>query len=82
MGTNLYWRAEDPLDSRDRHGVLLEMKGVAGGAEDVARFVRVVDPSTGRQYALCVPREIETAHAAVAWGFHRTPETYAPESES
>lgn len=45
-------------------------------------FVRVEDKSTDHVFFLEVPPDCETAHAAVAWTFGLTPETYNPAAES
>jgi len=44
--------------------------------------VRVKDTSTERQYAICVPKDVKTAHEGIAWTFDLTPEEYMPEQES
>jgi hypothetical protein len=65
----------------DDRGVLLELPdGVGDG--DRARFVRVRCPSTGRQYALRVPPEIDTAAAGVAWTFGVDATAYRPSAET
>jgi hypothetical protein len=45
---------------------------------DHIQFVKVVCPSTRREYMLCVPPTITNALEAVAWTFGETPETYRP----
>jgi hypothetical protein len=70
---------------QDDYGVLYETKRLGeylDGEDAVARFVQVVDPSTGRQYALRVPPDVATAHAGVAWTFEETVETYRPTQEA
>jgi hypothetical protein len=62
----------------DRYGVLLERE--EGGR--LARFVRVKDASTARQYALGVPVSCKTAHEAVAWTFGLSTDEYQPEQET
>ena len=65
---------------RDERGILLDLP--EHGQNKRSRFVRVVDPSTGRQYALCVPVNTLTAHEGVAWGFGLNAEEYVPYQET
>jgi hypothetical protein len=73
---------------RDSCGVLYETARLGeylDGEDAVARFVHVVDPSTGREYALRVPPIMTTAQAAVAWTFHiedNDAAQYAPQMEA
>jgi hypothetical protein len=62
-------------------GVLYEVE-LPDDPERVARYVQVLDPSTGREYFLRVPPSVQTATEAVAWTFGRTPEEYHPAQES
>lgn len=66
---------------RDDYGELVEMDGLNDG-DAKARFVRVVDSSTSRKYALRVPPETKTAREAVAWTFGEKEEDYAPSQEA
>jgi hypothetical protein len=47
-------------------------------AGEYIQYVQVTCHSTGRQFTLCVPPNIETACAAVAWTFGKTESDYAP----
>jgi hypothetical protein len=62
-------------------GVLYEVQ-LPDDAEEVARYVQVADPSTGREYFLRVPPSIQSAAEAVAWTFGRTTTEYHPAQES
>jgi hypothetical protein len=63
------------------HGVLYEVE-LPEDPERVARYVQVLDPSTGREYYLRVPPTIATAEAAVAWTFGLESRGYRPVQES
>jgi hypothetical protein len=65
-------------------GRLVETKALAHltGEDPVARFVCVVDPSTGREYALRVPPTVQTAQAAVAMTFDVDAAAYNPIAEA
>jgi len=63
---------------RDESGVLVERET----ALETIRAVRVTCPTTGRQYALRVPPETETARAGVAWTFGLTADEYRPTMQS
>jgi hypothetical protein len=71
---------ENIIDSGPR-GVLYEVN-VPGDRERRARYVKVRDASTAREYYLRVPPTISTAEAAVAWTFGLTTAEYQPEQES
>lgn len=65
----------------DGWGELWEVPEIEG------RFLRVVDSTplpdgTRKRYWLRVPRRVDTAHAAVAWTFGLTSETYEPKVET
>jgi len=60
----------------DECGTLLQID--LADDENPARFVRVIDNSTNRQYSLRVPPDIQTAREAVAWTFDVPPEQYSP----
>jgi hypothetical protein len=62
-------------------GVLYEVE-LPEDPERVARYVQVLDPSTGREYYLRVPPSIATAEAAVAWTFGLESREYRPAQES
>jgi hypothetical protein len=62
-------------------GVLYEVE-LPEDPERVARYVQVLDPSTGREYYLRVPPTIATAEAAVAWTFGLDSREYRPAQES
>ncbi len=62
----------------DTTGTLIE---IATAAEPI-RAVRVICPSTGRQYALRVPPTTKTAREAVAWTFGLTADQYQPITQS
>lgn len=62
-------------------GVLYEVS-LPGDLDTAARYVRVLDPSTGREYYLRVPPTMITAAQAVAWTFGLRPDEYAPDQES
>jgi hypothetical protein len=59
-----------------------KLKTYLEGEDEEARFVLVTDPSTSRRYALRVDPSCTTAHAAVAWTFGKTAETYLPQQET
>jgi len=71
---------ENVIDSGPR-GVLYEVH-LPGNRDRRARYVRVRDASTAREYYLRVPPTISTAEAAVAWTFGLTAAEYQPEQES
>ncbi len=85
-GMDRYLADEDfEVIHKDKRGTLVEYTGFAQdeGEDPVARYVRVIDPSTGRQYALRVPPTMETATEAVAWSFHiESAKDYDPKSEA
>jgi hypothetical protein len=62
-------------------GVLYEV-ALPDDPDQVARYVQVEDPSTGREYYLRVPPSIQTAAEAVAWTFGRTTDEYHPAQET
>jgi hypothetical protein len=55
---------------------------VPGDPDRRARYVRVRDTSTGREYYLRVPPTISTAEAAVAWTFGLQGNEYDPREET
>src|SRR5262249_47263755 len=69
------------LDSSPRV-TLYEVPLPAGDGEGVARYVRVQDASTPRQYFLRVPPTVKTAAEAVAWSFQLAVEAYDPAHET
>jgi hypothetical protein len=62
-------------------GVLYEVK-LPDDPDRVARYVQVLDPSTGREYFLRVPPSVNTVDEAVAWTFGRTTDEYHPAQET
>ncbi len=81
IGWDAYLTAAGAVEvQRDWYGVLLELP--ERGVDRRNRFVRVFDPGTRRQYALCVPLETQTAHEGVAWSFGLSADEYAPEQET
>jgi hypothetical protein len=62
-------------------GVLYEVE-LPEDPERVARYVQVLDPSTGREDYLRVPPTIASAEAAVAWTFGLESREYRPAQES
>ncbi|GCD80457.1 DUF6745 domain-containing protein [Schleiferia thermophila] len=71
--------------SIDRQGYLVELyqsnqpDDLSG---DYIQFVKVICPSTGRAYMLCVPPEIKSALQAVAWTFGKELDEYQPVIET
>ena len=55
---------------------LLEAEGIKDFEDRPLRFVRLTDPSTGRQYTLRVPHDMERCYQAVGWTFQMTEEEY------
>ncbi len=62
--------------------ILLRTKDPDPVAGEHIQFVRVVCPSTGRVYHLCVPPTIEDALSGVAWTFSKARDDYAPAIEA
>jgi hypothetical protein len=62
-------------------GVLYEVE-LPDDPDEVARYVQLLDPSTGREYFLRVPPTISTAEEAVAWTFGLGSSEYRPAQES
>jgi hypothetical protein len=82
MGAERFvWELAATYIDGGRQGVLYEV-AVPDDPDEVARYVQLVDPSTGREYFLRVPPSIQTAAEAVAWTFGRTPDDYHPAQES
>lgn len=63
-------------------GTLYEVALPEDDPEQVARYVRVQDASTFRQYFLRVPPTVQTAAEAVAWTFQVAAEDYHPAQET
>ncbi len=66
---------------RDDFGELIQFEKLNKqdpNEDPMAKFVRVTDGSSDRQYILRVPPETETAHEGVAWSFDLTKEEYNP----
>jgi hypothetical protein len=74
------------LDKKlDRFGnelILYRTKDKDHLAGDHIYFAKVVCPSTGRIYFLCVPPGIESVEHAVSWTFGKTPGEYQPVVET
>lgn len=74
------------LDEKsDRFGndqKLYRTKEVDKIAGDFIYFAKVVCPSTGRNYFLCVPPGLSGVDEAVAWTFGKTPGDYSPSIET
>ncbi|MCZ4410155.1 hypothetical protein O3Q51_15130 [Cryomorphaceae bacterium 1068] len=69
----------------DRFGnelVLYRTEKVDKLAGDFIYFAKVVCPSTGRKYFLCVPPGLSGVEEAVSWTFGKTPEDYRPSIET
>jgi hypothetical protein len=71
---------ENVIDTSPR-GALYEVKA-PGDRESRARYVRVRDASTGREYFLRVPPTVSTVDAAVAWTFGLAAGSYQPAAET
>ena len=70
---------------QDSYGVLYETNKLStflDGEDELAKFVKVFDPSTDRVYMLRVPPEMKTSHEAVAWTFDVLPTNYQPTFEA
>ncbi len=76
----------ETIDAKqDRFGndlVLYRTREIDKLAGDHIYFAKVVCPSTGRNYFLCVPPTIRTAEEAVSWTFGKKPEDYKPHIET
>lgn len=74
------------LDKKtDRFGnelVLYRTKKIDKVAGDFIYFAKVVCPSTGRNYFLCVPPGMSRVEEAVSWTFGKSPEDYRPSIET
>jgi hypothetical protein len=81
MGERFLWELGARFVDGGPRGVLYEVE-LPGDPERVARYVEVMDPSTGRVYYLRTPRRVATAAAAVAWSFGLTADEYAPVLET
>ncbi len=62
--------------------ILYRTKEIDAIAEKHIQFVKVRCHSTGREFMLCVPPEIEDAGTAVAWTFGMTKAEYKPLAEA
>jgi hypothetical protein len=71
---------ENIIDSGPR-GVLYEVN-VPGDRDRRARYVKVRDAATGREYFLRVPPTVTTVDAAVAWTFGLAAGNYQPAAET
>jgi hypothetical protein len=66
---------------KDSYGELLEID-LKDDPEKVARYVKVKDASTPREYYLRCPPTMKTAKEAIAWSFGLTEGEYKPEVET
>jgi len=69
----------------DRFGneqVLYRTEQIDKVAGDFIYFAKVVCPSTGRSYFLCVPPGLSSVEEAVSWTFGKTPGDYRPSIET
>ncbi len=69
----------------DRFGnelVLYRTEKIDKVAGDFIYFAKVVCPSTGRNYFLCVPPGLSGVEEAVSWTFGKTPGDYRPSIET
>ena len=82
MGERLMHELGGKVIESGPRGTLYEVRMPEGDPEPVGRFVQVQDASTPRQYFLRVPPWVETAEEAVAWGFQRSVQEYAPGQEA
>ena len=55
---------------------LLEAEGITDFEDRPLRFVRLKDPSTGREYTLRVPSTITRCYEGVGWSFQMTEDEY------
>jgi hypothetical protein len=62
-------------------GVLYEVE-LPDDSDEFARYVQLLDPSTGREYFLRVPPSAQTAAEAVAWTFGYAVDDYHPKQET
>ena len=66
--------------SRDEFGILYRKEIVDDEPLVMVKVVNSTPEPDGsfKDYFIRVPPDMETAHAAVAWTFDKTPETYSP----
>jgi len=65
-----------------REAVLYQTKEPDPVAGDYIQYVQVTCHSTGRQYMLCVPADIESPKAAITWTFGLEQGEYTPIAEA
>ena len=73
---------DSDTDQNENKMVLYETKENDDLIGEKIVFANVVDPSTDRQYFLCVPNTIRNIWEAVAWTFGKTKEEYKPVIET
>ncbi|HKK37968.1 MAG TPA: hypothetical protein VJ949_00955, partial [Cryomorphaceae bacterium] len=69
----------------DRFGnelVLYRTEAIDRLVGDYIYFAKVVCPSTGRNYFLCVPPGLSGVEEAVSWTFGKSPGDYRPSIET
>jgi len=82
MGAEKFvWELAATYINSSPQGVLYEVE-LPDDPDEVARYVQVLDPSTGREYFLRVPPSIQTAAEAIAWTFGFRSSEYRPARES
>jgi hypothetical protein len=81
MGDRFVWELRGKFLDGGSHGVLYEVE-LPDDPEQVAHYLQVQDPSTGREYFLRVPPTIQTTAEAMAWTFGLSVEEYRPERET
>jgi hypothetical protein len=82
MGAERFvWELAATFIDGGAQGVLYEV-ALPDDTDEVARYVQVLDPSTGREYYLRVPPTIASAEAAVAWTFALQDNEYDPREET
>ena len=79
---NFVDRASGVCIDHGQRGDLYEVNLPLRDPERIARYVRVVDPSTGQRYDLRVPPGTTSADQAVAWTFGLAHEDYQPVQEA
>jgi len=77
----LVWELAATYIDGGPQGVLYEV-ALPDDPEQVARYVQLLDPSTGQEYFLRVPPTVLTAAEAVAWTFGCTTDEYHPAQET
>lgn len=81
MGGRFVSELDGKVLDKGPRGTLYEV-ALPGDPERIARYVRVQDASTPREYFLRVPPTVRTAAEAVAWSFRLSVEAYDPAHET